>query len=390
MSKPLGTTEGAPASMAAIYISRLPATPGRFRLAVKDVVDVAGTKTTAGSRLVADRADPAERDAACLEHVRAENVAIVGKTNLHELAFGFTGVNPHFGTPMNPLDPTVIPGGSSSGSAVAVALGDVDAAIGTDSGGSVRMPAACCGVIGLKLTNGSVSLDGVWPLAPSLDSLGVFGRDIDAARIATELLIGGLLSRQSTEPKVGRLRGVRAHPMLDKAVDDSLLDSGICVTDLHIDSWSDAVHAARVIIAHEASVSNRRLISSFDEMRGGIGQDVMDRLRRGRAITEAELVQASATRVRLTEEIRGLFDEVEVLALPTLPIPPPDFTNARAVDLAQSAAPVNLLGMPALALPIPSESGVASLQLVAAEGGEATLLELARRIAHAVGSPRAG
>ena len=125
-----------------------------------------GEQTTAGCRAVAGRAAPALRDAACLAGARAAGARIVGRTNLHELALGVTGVNPWYGTPVNPLDPALVPGGSSSGSAVAVATGEADVAYGSDTGGSVRIPAACCGIAGLKTTWGRVPLDGVWPLCP--------------------------------------------------------------------------------------------------------------------------------------------------------------------------------------------------------------------------------
>ena len=121
------------------------------------------------------RPSPPTRDAACLARLRAADVAIVGKANLHELACGGTGVNPHFGTPVNPFDPTCIPGGSSSGNAVALADGEVDIAIGSDTAGSIRNPSACCGTAGLKTTWGRIPLDGVWPLAPSLDTVGPDG-----------------------------------------------------------------------------------------------------------------------------------------------------------------------------------------------------------------------
>src|SRR4051794_36392023 len=130
-----------------------------------------GLPTTAGCRALERRAAPAVADAACLQEIRAREAAgelwIVGKTNLHELAYGVTGINQWFGTPANPLDPRRMPGGSSSGSAVAVAVGDADVALGSDTGGSVCIPAACCGIAGLKTTRGRISLQGVWPLAPS-------------------------------------------------------------------------------------------------------------------------------------------------------------------------------------------------------------------------------
>ena len=154
------------------------ATPGPgLRVAVKDLIDVAGLPPTAGSLAVADLARPAAADAACLTGLRAAiargQACLAGKVNLHELAYGISGINTAFGTPVNPLDPALVPGGSSSGSAVAVATWEADIAYGSDTGGSIRIPAACCGVAGLKTTWGRVPLGGVWPLAPSLEDVFV-------------------------------------------------------------------------------------------------------------------------------------------------------------------------------------------------------------------------
>src|SRR6476646_5420340 len=154
------------------FITRLDSTGTGPRIAVKDVIDVRGVPTTAGCRAVEKSAVPAALDAACLAGIRAAGARIVGKTNLHELALLPIGTNPWFGTPVNPLDPALIPGGSSSGSAVAVATDEADVAIGSDTGGSIRVPSACCGTAGLKTTHGRVPLDGVCPLAPSLDTIG--------------------------------------------------------------------------------------------------------------------------------------------------------------------------------------------------------------------------
>ena len=132
------------------FITRLsPSGPG-VRLAVKDLIDVTGVPTTAGSPAVAETARPAAADAACMAGARAAGAAVVGKANLYELAFGASGVNEWFGTPRNPLDPELIPGGSSSGSAVAVADGEAEIAYGSDTGGSIRVPSAFCGTVGLK------------------------------------------------------------------------------------------------------------------------------------------------------------------------------------------------------------------------------------------------
>ena len=142
------------------FITRYETSGPGVRLAVKDLIDMAGEPTTAGCRAVAERAVPADRDAVCLAGAREAGARIVGRTNLHELALGVTGVNEWYGTPVNPLDPSRVPGGSSSGSAVAVATDEADVAYGSDTGGSIRIPAACCGVAGLKTTWGRIPLAG--------------------------------------------------------------------------------------------------------------------------------------------------------------------------------------------------------------------------------------
>src|SRR5689334_24027790 len=154
------------------FITKLETRGDGPRVAVKDIIDVEGVPTTAGCRAVEQTAQAATQDAPCLAGARAAGARLVGKANLHELAMLPLGTNPWFGTPVNPLDAALIPGGSSSGSAVAVANGDADVALGSDTGGSVRIPAACCGTAGLKTTYGRVPVEGVWPLAPSLDTIG--------------------------------------------------------------------------------------------------------------------------------------------------------------------------------------------------------------------------
>src|SRR5579862_9697098 len=148
------------------------------RLAVKDCIDVAGVPTTVGCPVVAEMAEPAANDAAVVASAREAGARIAGKTALTELCWSASGVNHWAGTPVNPRDPRRVPGGSSSGSAVAVATGEADVALGTDTGGSVRIPAACCGTTGLKTTFGRVPLDGVYPLASSMDTVGTLGPDV--------------------------------------------------------------------------------------------------------------------------------------------------------------------------------------------------------------------
>ena len=239
----------------AVFVRRMaPAGPGVLRLAVKDVVDVAGVPTTAGSRLLAETEGPAEADAACLAGARAAGAAVVGKTNLVELAFGASGINPWFGTPPNPLDPSLVPGGSSSGSAVAVATGEADVAYGTDTAGSIRVPSACCGTAGLKTTFGRLPLSGVRPLSPSLDTVGPMARDVAGLVVGMALLEPGFRLRGPAPAAVGRLR-LPGDPAVDRAADGALARAGIVVVEAEDPGWGEAWRAAELLLVAEAGAS---------------------------------------------------------------------------------------------------------------------------------------
>src|SRR5215472_3203318 len=224
------------------FITRLDHAGDGIRLAVKDLIDIAGVPTTAGSRAVAETAVPAEADAPCLAGARSAGAAIVGKVNLHELAYGASGVNDYFGTPVNPLDPVRVPGGSSSGSAVAVADGDADIAYGSDTGGSIRIPAAFCGVTGLKTTHGRISLTGVWPLAPSLDTVGPMARDVAGVAAGMALLEPEFAVDVPSAGRIGRIRpaGIDVDPVIDAAVDAALTRCGVEVIDVDLPGWGAA------------------------------------------------------------------------------------------------------------------------------------------------------
>jgi amidase len=189
---------------------------------------------------------PAARDAACLAGARAAGAQIVGKTNLHELAMLPLGTNQWFGTPINPLDPALVPGGSSSGSATAVATGEADVALGSDTGGSIRIPAACCGIVGLKTSCGRIPLDGVWPLAPSLDTIGPMAATVNGLVTGMALLEPGFAVAKAPARRIGRLR-TSARPEIEQAVDDALNAAGLEVVTLdrgrHQVSWCLPVRA---------------------------------------------------------------------------------------------------------------------------------------------------
>src|SRR6476620_1957706 len=179
------------------FIDYWPPDPNRkeLRLAVKDNIDMKGVVTTAGSEIFSKTHKPAEKDAPCLAIARQRNLQIIGKTNMTEFAISPSGMNEYFGTPVNPLKRNLIPGGSSSGNAVAVASGMADVAFGTDTAGSIRVPAAWCGVVGLKTTYGLIPIEGVVPIEPlHLDTVGPLGKDIAHTVAGMDLLQNGFAS----------------------------------------------------------------------------------------------------------------------------------------------------------------------------------------------------
>lgn len=349
--------------------------PG-LRLAVKDAIDVAGRPTTLGSPVVAETAGPASADAACVLGATASGAVVVAKTNLHELCFGATGVNPWFGTPENPCDPARIPGGSSSGSAVAVAVGTADVALGTDTGGSVRNPAACCGVVGLKTTWDLVPRRGVADLAPSLDTVGCLGADVAAVARGARWLIPGLVTPDEPIGRVGRLRTLTGTPAIESAV-DAALAAVVEVVDVVLPGWDRATDAATTVLFGEALATFRDVADAHADR---LGDDVRERFVRARAITGAQLAAARAHARTWRAELDALLAVVDVIALPTLLAPPPLIGEHGAAS-NRAALAVNLAGHPALALPVGGDGPVpASLQLVGPHRSEARLLALAAAI----------
>jgi len=358
--------------VSATFITSFAASGSGPRVAVKDLIDMAGVPTTAGSRVVADAALPADADAACLAGLRAAGGQIVGRTNLHELALGVTGINPWFGTPANPLDPALAPGGSSSGSAVAVATGEAAVGYGTDTGGSIRIPAACCGICGLKTTRGRVPLAGVRPLAPSLDTVGPLAADVTGLILGMQLLEPGFtVAADAGPPRVGRVR-VPAAPEVDEAVTKALHAACWEVTDLDPAEWLSATQCTATLLVAEAYQANRDIL---ERHAGRISPDVAARLAAGREVAAATAAAAAEGAARWRSHVAALFERFDLLVTPTLTILPP--TLDRATDLlhARATLPVNLAGVPALALPVPAGGPLpASIQLVSAPGTEERLL----------------
>ena len=347
-----------------------------LRVAVKDLIDMAGLPTTAGSRAVAEQARPAAADAPCVAGLRraqdAGEARFAGKTNLHELAYGITGVNAWSGTPVNPRDPRRVPGGSSSGSATAVAAGEADIAYGTDTGGSIRIPAACCGITGLKTTWGRIPLDGVRPLAPSLDTVGPMARDVNGLAAGMALLEPGFTVAGTAPLTIGML-AIDADPAITEAIGNGLRTAGFDVQPVTVPELDAVIAASLTILEAEAWATNAALVATSADK---IGADVRDRLRRGSAITSAQLTAANQEVTRWKATLGDLWRRVELLAAPTLLGFPPLLEDAASMPRIRGlTAPVNTAGLPALALPVPARGPMpASVQLIGPPGSEDRLL----------------
>jgi len=374
----------------------------KLRLAVKDLIDMKGVVTTAGSEFLAKHSSPAKRDAKCLAIARQSGVQFVGKTNLSELAVAVSGMNAYYGTPRNPLDRWRIPGGSSSGSAVAVANDEADVAFGTDSAGSIRVPAACCGVVGLKTTFGLVPLDGVYPIAPiRLDTIGPLAKDIAGTVRGMDLLQTGFAERYrqavAAKPSAKRLRIGRVYiegtnPNVDRAVNDALAATGFEVVNLGSEfakNWIQAQKDAATVAAVGSWLYDQKFKNESQVTIRTKAVIALGGLQYKTAYPEALRKQAA-----WKSELRRAFEHVDFIALPTLknvPLHLPFFGGTVAFEARvlalQNTQAVNFGGVPALAIPIPiahRSVPVTSLQLVGPRFAEADLLNAGRLVEAAV------
>lgn len=354
------------------FLLRLDPGPGDGpRLAVKDLVDVAGTPTTCACAPVAARARAAAVDAACVATARAAGARIVGKVNLHELAFGGTGVNPWTGTPVNPIDADRIPGGSSSGSAVAVATGEADVAIGTDSGGSARTPAACCGVVGLKTTYGRVPVDGVQPLAPSLDTVGPMATTVAGVELGMRLLDPGFGPLPAPAGVLGRVR-LGAAGWVEDAVDSLLAAAGLPVVDVELAGWDAATEAGATVLYGEAVRIHAALIAAHAEE---LGAETRARIATAAGITDDGLAAALARADPWRAELVGALEGAPVLVTAGIMDEPAPLDDPLRLDTRRPNVALNLAGVPALVLPVPSGRRFpAAVQLLAGHGGDELLV----------------
>lgn len=340
---------------------------------------MAGLVTTIGSAAFADAA-PAPAHAAAVDALLLGGCRVVARATMHELAYGVTGVNPWAGTPVNPTWPDRIPGGSSSGCAVAVAAGLVDFAVGTDTGGSIRMPAACCGVIGFKPSFGRVDRRGVHPAASSLDCVGPIAGDVETIERAMTLLTSGFWHRCSVGAATLGVLAVEADADVADAVALAVARSGLPTVPVTLGSFEQAFDAGLIVIGAE-------MWAAFGDRAGDprLGEDVRARLRAASRITPDALAEAERTRARFTEEVDRVLETVDAIVLPTLPSVPLRVEEAgnaaRAVRLTRLVRPFNLSGHPAITLPLRSAAGLpVGLQLVGRRGGDEALCAVAREI----------
>jgi Asp-tRNA(Asn)/Glu-tRNA(Gln) amidotransferase A subunit family amidase len=353
-----------------IFITEL----GPGSLAVKDLFDTAGVRTTYGSPIFADHVPSVTAEA--VARLEAAGYEMAGKANLHEFAWGITSENVTFGTVPNPIAPGRVAGGSSGGSAAALAAGLVEYALGTDSGGSIRIPAACCGVTGFKPTFGLVPLDGCFPLTPTFDHAGPMARDVAGCERMMEALVPGFdrVEVSLDDVRVGVAWTERAEPLVRARVE--AVSAGFEPVEV---PWPDGVYPA---FAREIAEVHADL---YPSNRDRYDPGIVVKMERARAVTDGEASAAAAERERYRERIAALFEQLDLLVMPTMPmVAPPVGLGDLALRerMIELTLPWNVVGAPALALPCgAAEDGLpASVQLIGRPGEDALVLATGRAL----------
>ncbi|MET1755727.1 amidase [Novosphingobium sp. RD2P27] len=355
-----------------------------MRVAVKDCIDIAGLPTRGGSRALED-ASAAPVNAAVVDALLHADCTIVGKANMHELAYGVTGINAWTGSPVNPLFPDRVPGGSSSGSAVAVAEGIVEFGIGTDTGGSIRTPAACCAVFGFKPTFGRVSREGAWPRRSSLDCIGPFARSMEMIEAAMAIIAPGYEPVPDVDPRYALVRVADVDPEVQAAFDEALAGFAAPAGVHMLESLGEAFEANIAVIAAETHAAFGHLAG-----RGLLGADVEARLTAAAAVGPERLAWAEEVRERFGREVDALLRDHHVLVLPTMPCFPialADAGNAAAaLRMTALVRPFNLSGHPALTIPVRSGQGLpVGIQIIGRRDHDETVCAMGRMLARELG-----
>jgi Asp-tRNA(Asn)/Glu-tRNA(Gln) amidotransferase A subunit family amidase len=353
--------------------------PAGIPLAVKDLIDTAGLTTTYGSAIFRDHVP--ERSATCVTRLEEAGYAVLGKTNLHEFAYGVTSDNPHFGAVVNPLDPDRIPGGSSGGNGAVLAAGLCELALGTDSAGSVRFPAACCGIVGFRPTWGALPADGVFPLAPSFDTVGPMAQSV---RGCSELM--GAFGLAQADAELADVRAAIAWTELA----DPLVRARVEEAAAHLPHVEhvDFPFPGDITPAFQAEAADvhRELFAEHAEL---YGENVRRKLELAFAVSDEAVAASRAEREFYRERALEALEGFDVLLTPTMPmVAPPIGVGDLALRerMMSVTRPFSATGWPALALPCgPAEDGLpASLQIAARPGDDALVLAVGEALEQAM------
>jgi aspartyl-tRNA(Asn)/glutamyl-tRNA(Gln) amidotransferase subunit A len=365
-------------------------------VSIKDLFDVAGEPTRAGSRTL-ENAAPAATDALVVRRLREAGAVIVGKTNMSEFAFTGVGANPHYGTPGNPADRPRVPGGSSSGAAVAVADGMCEISIGTDTGGSTRIPAALCGVVGFKPSKYRIPTEGAFPLSHTLDSVGPIALSVEACAKADAVLAGEepwVLEPHAFERlKLGIPSGL---PLRD--VDETvgakfaasltaLESSGAVLSEVEtplFDAMAEVNSTATIATVEAYALHRERLATRGDAM----DPFIRTRIEMGKAVSPAGYQDMLAARAKLAQAMDELLADYDALVLPTTPIIAPTMVEVSSAEpfrlanrlLLRNTEIANFFDLCAISLPMKGEGLPAGLMLFARRGADRRLFQMAAEI----------
>jgi aspartyl-tRNA(Asn)/glutamyl-tRNA(Gln) amidotransferase subunit A len=367
-------------------------------VSIKDLFDVAGEVTRVGSKVFAEEGKPAAADAPVVRRLRAGGAIIVAKTNMSEFAYTGIGANPHFGTPGNPADRKRVPGGSSSGAAVAAADGMCEIAIGTDTGGSCRIPGALCGVVGYKPSRQRIPTNGAFPLSYIIDSIGSIARSVEACARADAVMANETYVPLEPVPLAGLRIGVaEGYPLenLDETVDLKFSDAvarlkkagaHLSKEKLSLLDEMAQVNSKGGVQPAEAFAIHRDLLSRRAD---AIDPNVRVRLERARDISAADYIDMVRERARLIRMMDIRIADVDALAWPTTPMvaptmqevaAPAEFARKNAM-LLRNTVIVNFFDLCAISVPIPRGSGLpAGFMLVARNGQDQCLFRIAAAV----------
>jgi aspartyl-tRNA(Asn)/glutamyl-tRNA(Gln) amidotransferase subunit A len=371
-------------------------------VSIKDLFDVAGEPTRAGSKILAEEAAPAKADATIVQRLRAAGAVIVAKTNMTEFAFSGIGANPHFGTPGNPRDRSRVPGGSSAGAPVAVADGMCDIAIGTDTGGSVRIPASLCGLVGFKPSRRRVPTDGAFPLSTTLDSVGPIGKSVADCAAADAVMAGEDILPLEPIALAGLRFGVAEGLPLDRLDDTVAAAFALAVKRLD-DAGARVSHEAFALFDDMGEVNAKGGISPYeactihrDRMNrraGDIDPNVRARIERGCATSPEDYADMVRQRGRLVQAMDARLATLDALLMPSTSIVAPTIAEvadsktfaARNAAVLRNTAIINFFDLCAISLPLQAKLPV-GLMLIARNGHDHRLLRIAAATAQLFGA----